>query len=194
MRAVLFDLDNTLIDRDKALRHALFEECGETTQTKSLLTLDDHGYGHRKRFLNNWATLANKPKTMQCLSQAICNNLAPDAELLDALTLLAQRCALGIITNGGVENQTAKIAHAGLNRVFSSKHILISGGLPWKKPSAEIFHFGCTTLKIAPSQALFIGDNTILDIKGAKRAGLQTLKVSKAIDAELVHRLLDRCQ
>lgn len=45
------------------------------------------------------------------------------------------------------------------------------------KPETALFNMGCERLRIAPKDAVMIGDNPLTDAAGAERAGLRFLKV-----------------
>jgi len=190
MRALLFDLDNTLIDRDLALEKALTRQSNCSHTTRQLLELDDHGYGERSQFLAAWSDASGSTKTMRCLSKAICDELEPDQELLRALCRAKRRFTIGIISNGGVLNQQAKMQRAGLHQVFETSHVLISGGLSCAKPSAEIFRLGCRALQVPPAETLFIGDHPEVDVAGALRAGLLARLTTKVLDARYIEQLI----
>lgn len=190
MRALLFDLDNTLIDRDRALEQALSSELSDPDVTESLLMLDDRGNGDRQIFLSAWTQAAGTLKSMRDLSVAICQYLQPDHTLLRSLRVIKQQVPIGIITNGSVENQSAKMNSAGLDTVFEDDHTWISGRYPFAKPDKRIFELACNGLGVATAGALYIGDNPVNDISGARQAGLDALLVTDVINAAFVDQLM----
>lgn len=190
MRALLFDLDNTLIDRDKALKDALCSELVDPDATNSLLMLDDRGNGDRQIFLNAWAQAAGTMKSMYDLSVAICHYLQPDHALLRSLKAIKQQVPIGIITNGSVKNQSAKMKSAGLDTVFNDDQVWISGHYPFAKPDKRIFELACDGLGVKPANTLYVGDNPVNDISGARDAGLDALLVTDVIDAAFVDQLV----
>ena len=98
--AILFDLDNTLIDRDAALRRALLSELGDAVVVDELMEMDASGYGDKQRFLEQWSRHAGSKKTRACVGTAIGSALEPDAVLNRRLKKLSQKTELGIVTNG----------------------------------------------------------------------------------------------
>lgn len=48
------------------------------------------------------------------------------------------------------------------------------------KPDAEVFHYALQKLRIAPSDAIFIGDRIEDDYKGATRAGLTAYLIDRS--------------
>ena len=53
-----------------------------------------------------------------------------------------------------------------------------------RKPDPEIFNLACKQLDVFPEQCVFIGDNELADIQGAKNVGMKTclLYTSDAAD------------
>ncbi|HBZ05066.1 MAG TPA: hydrolase, partial [Massilia sp.] len=42
-----------------------------------------------------------------------------------------------------------------------------------------IFHAGCAALGVAPHEAVYVGDDLILDVQGAQRAGLRAVWMNR---------------
>jgi putative hydrolase of the HAD superfamily len=78
---------------------------------------------------------------------------------------------LGIITNGSIRIQDAKIEALGLREVMDV--ILISEREGVRKPDREIFCRAVARLGLHPSEAWFVGDNPEVDVAGAEAAGLR---------------------
>jgi len=57
--------------------------------------------------------------------------------------------------------------------------IVVSGDVGWRKPSSKIFERALKALRVAPSEAVFVGDAPYHDIHGAKKTGMKTVLVSK---------------
>lgn len=92
-------------------------------------------------------------------------------DALPCLDLLAaDGIRFGIITNGDLDFQTAKIERIGLtNRV---EHVVTSGELGYAKPDARIFEHACGLFGVSPSSAAYVGDRLRSDAIGASAAGL----------------------
>lgn len=95
----------------------------------------------------------------------------PFADTLPVLDALRPKYTTGIITNGYVSLQRAKI-----ERYHLAEHVdftLVSEEVGYHKPDKRIF---MEALKIAgqsaPDQTLYVGDSLTTDIKGAQAAGL----------------------
>jgi putative hydrolase of the HAD superfamily len=91
---------------------------------------------------------------------------------LDALATALAGVRFGVITNGELEFQTAKLARLGLLGRF--EHVVASGAVRVTKPDARIFRVAVELFEgEAPvSAAAYIGDRLTTDAIGAARAGL----------------------
>lgn len=84
---------------------------------------------------------------------------------LAALEWFASRYPLVALTNGN-----ADVARIGIGHHF--RHAISAGEVGIAKPEAGIFLLACERLGCAPDEVLHVGDDAMLDIVGAKRAGL----------------------
>jgi HAD superfamily hydrolase (TIGR01509 family) len=75
---------------------------------------------------------------------------------------------LGVISNsvGTVENQ---LRHEGLRDYFQV--VLDSAIVGVEKPHPEIFHLALGSARVAPQEAVFVGDTYATDVGGARLAG-----------------------
>lgn len=97
--------------------------------------------------------------------------LFPDAiPLLEELRGRGYR--LGVISNND-GTCAAKCAEAGIAEFFDV--IVDSGVEEIRKPAAEIFTRACTYMKVAPADAVHVGDMFGADVCGALGAGLRTI-------------------
>jgi len=190
LQAVLFDLDNTLIDRDRAFRDCVDASFGEATVRAELLQLDDHGHGPRGPLLEAWERHTGSPMTPGILGNQIADRLQPDRNLLKALQALSASVKLGIITNGGSETQRRKIRAAGLSEVFPHDRVWVSAEVGKAKPDPEIFQIALQSLNVPAGNCLFVGDHEGNDLKGAIAAGLRASLVKTALDGERLETLI----
>jgi putative hydrolase of the HAD superfamily len=89
----------------------------------------------------------------------------PDA--LPALATLSRHLPLISISNGN-----ADLERIGLRHHF--RHCVSARDVGHAKPHAAIFHAACRELGIAPEHVLHVGDDPLLDVAGARDAGLRT--------------------
>lgn len=80
---------------------------------------------------------------------------------------------LGLISNGKTPFQENNFNALGLTEFF--KCILVSEAVKIRKPDSEIFKLACQQLNSQPENCVFMGDNEIADIQGAKNVGMKTI-------------------
>ena len=97
---------------------------------------------------------------------------------LDALTRVDDPCRIGLITNGDIDFQTAKLRGTGL--LPRIEHIVASGDVGVAKPDAAIFDHACRVFGVSPGEAAYIGDRLTTDALGASAAGLLGVWLDRA--------------
>jgi putative hydrolase of the HAD superfamily len=188
IKAVLFDLDDTLLDRDASiayfieqqydrLRH-LLDGVPRDEYIRRFIALDDHGYVTKAIVYRQiesefglsgvWEELLADYKSK---FENYCINLPGLEEML--ATLQAQNRKLGLITNGPSPFQEQKIEAMGIVAFFST--ILVSAAEGVRKPDAEIFRRALARLGVEPHEAVFVGDNPDADIAGAQAFGMKAV-------------------
>ncbi len=113
----------------------------------------------------NLANTLNKNYLEICPAK---KNLIPySREILD---YLYQDYQLFILTNGFIKTQNRKLENCGIhnyfNQVFSSEEI------GYNKPHKKIFAWAVNSLNARKSECIMIGDDPVVDIKGAKKYGI----------------------
>lgn len=95
---------------------------------------------------------------------------APDY-LHDLLTRIARKYTLALLSNypsgRAIRNSLNRIAIAHFFKV-----VVVSGDLGYVKPHPIVFQALLAELDLRPSECLFVGDNWLGDIQGAKRFGM----------------------
>ena len=189
IRAVLFDLDGTLYDRD-GLAAALFDEqyaefaselrgVSRERFLRDVHAMDEHGHGSKEegypRLVQSWglepALAARLFAHFWERYEGYCRLEAGTLETLEELRRRGMK--LGVITNGPREMQRRKLAVLGLERAFDT--IVVSGEEGVRKPDAEIFRRALDRLGVAAHEAMFVGDHPVADIEGAHGAGLRAV-------------------
>lgn len=89
------------------------------------------------------------------------------------LPRLAERFELVLVTNGLGDLQREKIEAVGLGRWFD--RIVISGEVGSWKPDGAIFRHALSLVGAAPGEAVMVGDSLERDIHGARSAGMRTV-------------------
>jgi putative hydrolase of the HAD superfamily len=89
---------------------------------------------------------------------------------LDALTAGPDPVRIGMVTNGDLAAQTAKLTATGL--LPRIEHVIASGEVGVAKPDAAIFARACEVFEVSAGSAAYIGDRLATDALGASAAGL----------------------
>jgi putative hydrolase of the HAD superfamily len=196
VRAVLFDLDETLTDREQSLSsfaHAFVERFAPDLYAVDIDTVDlairrADGGGYRARdevFAELLGTLPWKviPEvaTLRTYWQAVFPLCAAPMPGMDLVlnTLQDRGLRLGVITNGGATIQSLKIDALGVRQAMST--ILISEAIGLAKPDGRVFHLALAQLHLEPSDAVYVGDHPIVDVLGASAAGLRAVWLRRSI-------------
>ncbi len=186
--AIVFDLDNTLINRNAAFYAMAQSTFQDQKKVQELIKLDQGGYGNRKLLFSRWEELGGEKLDAPNFGTFLSRYLCPNAQLLDTLKTLTTITSIGILTNGGSVAQKMKWRAAGLDSVVPRNRLWISQEIGLEKPDPAAFVHVCQLLKVHPEECLFVGDQPILDIEGAKSAGMSTMLVSKPLTAEVIYR------
>ncbi len=80
---------------------------------------------------------------------------------------------LGVITNGATVFQLNTMRALGIESSFTA--VLISEAEGIKKPDPAIFHRAAARLGVEPGESLFVGDHPVVDVLGARNAGLKAI-------------------
>lgn len=188
LKAVLFDLDNTLMDRDNTFLsfiRQLVQECllpMEKADADKLIAdiiiRDADGYRVKEGFFLELIDLLpwrQKPSLEQ-LQSYYDEHYMTHAKAMDHAIDTLQACRnmglrLGVITNGHSHLQHRKIDLLGLREYFDT--IVISGEVGLSKPDPQIYRLALERLGVGPDQCVLVGDHPRNDIWGAAQVGLQ---------------------
>ena len=91
----------------------------------------------------------------------------------EALDYLRPTYALHIITNGFEEVQQKKLDVCRLRKYFRTITTSEEAGV--KKPETPIFELALSKARARASESLMIGDDLVVDMSGARQAGMDTL-------------------
>ena len=109
------------------------------------------------------------------------NAVIPYDDVLPGLLRLKGRVLLGSVTNGNADLQTI-----GLARHFDAAISAPAFGVA--KPDARIFLEACRMLGVATAEAVYVGDDLLLDVQGAQAAGLRAVWMNRTAKAnDLAH-------
>jgi putative hydrolase of the HAD superfamily len=207
VKSVLFDLDGTLLDRDKSieqfitLQYERLSDClshiPKVNYVNRFIELDSNGHVWKDKVYQklvdefkidrlSWQDLLQDYETQ---FQFHCLPFPCLFEMLDVLK--QQGYLLGIISNGRGEFQTRSIFGLGIQDYFDT--ILISELEQLRKPQPEIFYRAMNRLGVSAQNSIFVGDNPEADILGAKNAGMQAIwkRSSYWLDAQAADASID---
>ncbi|RUR72801.1 HAD family hydrolase [Chlorogloeopsis fritschii PCC 9212] len=189
VKAVFFDLDGTLLDRDASVKQFIAAQYDRLTVHLShipkidyitrFIELDCRGHVWKDKVYQmlvaefeiermSWQALLEDYETQFQL------HCVPFNFLFEMLNVLKQQgYLLGIVTNGLGQFQTRSIEGLGIRDYFDI--ILISEIEQVRKPQAEIFQRAMTRLGVSAPDSVFVGDHPEADIAGAKRVQMRTI-------------------
>jgi len=198
IKAVFFDLDGTLYDRNAFVTDLLSDQfevfrteldgVGKSRFVERILELDAHGHGNKleayqsvgvkwglsqeviTRLLEHfWLDYDGRYR----VDPAVPRLCLSDDTQFTLRTLRQNRKKLGIITNGETTRQQRKLELLGISDAFDT--ILISESEGVRKPDLAIFQRALERCGVEPCQALFVGDHPEVDVAGARCAGLTAI-------------------
>ncbi|MFD2367080.1 HAD family hydrolase [Pseudoduganella sp. GCM10020061] len=100
------------------------------------------------------------------------NAVVPYDDVAQGLDRLRGRLLVGTISNG-----TADLEAIGLSHHF--KVSVAAHQLGCLKPDAAIFHAACRELGVDPADAVYVGNDVLLDVQGAQRAGMRAVWLNR---------------
>ena len=191
MRGIVFDLDETLVDRKGSLNvyaqelYSDFRTSIALSQAEFIVQfhlLDGNGRVPRDQFFDLLASNLFLEMSSRRIGEHFEANAWRTPHLFDGIPDLLQslrelRWRIGVITNGGVQSQSQKLENSGLTSLVD--YSVISGAFGAKKPDPTIFKHLLIQLGIDPNRSWFIGDDPRSDIWGAKQVGFRTIWVER---------------
>ena len=205
MKAVIFDLDDTLFDHTTSATRAIHTWVPQLggTPTDELVAqwfvIERHNFdqwlkgdlthqGQRRGRLREFLPLIDHPvpTTDDELDEVFAGFLEayrqswaafPDAR--PALEVARSNgWRIGVLTNGSTTQQNAKLAEIGLAELVDV--VSTSESLGFSKPAPQAYHLTCEALGVEPAETLMIGDNLELDVVAARSAGLHAEHLDRA--------------
>jgi putative hydrolase of the HAD superfamily len=204
MKAILFDLDDTLLNSKLAEYNAI---CEFKSYFNGFNKIDN------KKFAEMWSKITAKlyeqynnrkisfeDQRIQRIKQIFLefgiNISDEDAknkfdmylelyeknwllfdDVIEVLTKLKDKYKLAIVSNGDSFHQRRKLQKVGIEKYFSE--IIISSEVGFSKPNKEIFEITCKKLNVNPQECIMIGDKYKVDIEGSINAGITAIWVNR---------------
>jgi len=190
IKAILFDLDNTLLDFLKFKRgccDAAIDgmisaglEMKKDDALKILFELyDKYGIEYDKIFQKFLEKVKGKVD-YRILGHGIMeyrkkreSYIVPYEGAVSVLTNLKKNYKLAIISDAPRIKAWERLVASGLDRFFDA--VITKGDVKVQKPSSRIFRKALQILNAKPEEAIMVGDKVERDIKGAKRLGITSV-------------------
>ena len=182
-RFVLFDLDNTLVDRQAVFRtwaeRFVAERSMDSAVVDWLCRADDDGFANRHDLFSAAREELGLHETVEEMVAAYWGDYIsfyrPDLDVISALKRLrASRWRIAIVTNGP-STQHEKVVRAGLVDLVDA--CCVSHEIGVEKPDGLIFEEAlrrCGRSRRDASPAWMVGDAPVPDMLGGRDAGLKT--------------------
>lgn len=196
VRAVLFDLDDTLFDHRGASRAALAEvhrrhaggvdfEAFESHHARILEDLhrdvlegrrglDD---ARRERFRRVFAAtgVTLSEADADAVAAAYRASYVPSWRAVegaaDLVAAVQRRARVAVVSNNLIEETRDKLVFCRIASLVDA--VVVSGDEGISKPDPRIFSIALERLGVAPAEAVMVGDSWAADIVGAARAGIR---------------------
>ncbi|MFE7805889.1 HAD family hydrolase [Streptomyces sp. NPDC057430] len=181
-RFVLFDLDNTLVDRDAAFTTCVGEFCtafGYPPSIEEWMTAELAARARPEDFVRLRSDFGLL-ETADVLWLAYVKHMAaavtcPPAVLEALGALRSSGWTVGIATNGASDVQRAKLRATGIAELVDG--VAVSGDTGIRKPDPRLFDLAARRCGVEPGYGWHIGDSPDADVRGAQHAGLHSIWV-----------------
>jgi putative hydrolase of the HAD superfamily len=200
---VIFDLDDTLCDYEKAKRNAI----NYVNKILKRHKIDIHQFWENYELMEPvlWRKFCDKTITkreyrIRRYADALQGLYEPAQNLADELNCIYMREANHnvelfsdviplfnvmkkkeiepvILTNGPSDGQRDKVKALALDQHI--QYLYISEEIGLSKPDPSVFEYVLQELKAAPSEVVMVGDSVEGDIKGAEEAGIEAVLIDR---------------
>ncbi|MFC0476761.1 HAD family hydrolase [Robertmurraya beringensis] len=187
IKAVLFDLDGTLLNRDESVNKFIdnqyerlnkwLKHIPKEEYITRFIELDKHGYVWKDKVYQQLTKeFMISDIDWEWLLKDYINEFkyccVPFANLTQTLEQLkSSHLLLGMITNGYGQFQMDNIKALGIEKYFDV--ILVSEWEGIKKPDPVIFKRAIDKLNVTPNQSIFVGDHPENDVKASQLVGMK---------------------
>lgn len=195
IKTILFDLDNTLFDFNRAERGALIK----TLERLGIEPTDAIVKRYSEINLSQWKLLEQGRLTRDGVKQRryrlLFEELGVDCDPQKANAVYEEQLAIGhyfvegapgllealyghydlyLVTNGTAKVQYGRLQSSGIEKYF--KNIFISEEIGYDKPSREYFEKCFSQIPdFCKEETIIVGDSLSSDIQGGKNAGIITV-------------------
>jgi putative hydrolase of the HAD superfamily len=187
IKAVIFDLDNTILNRTSTFRsfiqsflQAYFSHLeSHDTLLERIIVLDQDGYKDKSELFTElllelpWSDKPELSDLLAFYSTEYVKSAILMDQALEVITHVRSKYRIGLITNGRTSIQYGKIDQLGIREVFD--FITVSEEAGVKKPDPRIFALALDKLEVKPEECIYIGDHPVNDIEGPASIGMETI-------------------
>jgi HAD superfamily hydrolase (TIGR01549 family) len=129
------------------------------------------------------ATDAQIDELVEVRFAAFVECIAAEAETHQVLERLKEKHRLALLSNYPCGRSIrASLSATGLDQYLSA--VVVSGDVGFVKPHPTTYRSVLDQLGAGPAEALFVGDNWLADVQGAKRAGLPCVHMRRWVPPE----------
>ncbi len=202
IRAIFFDFDDTLDNRDAAFRQGLsafiryyypsLTEEEVHARREEMFLYQRGGYGqiiYYRDLLSHFFALYppevpyDPDKAMRRLVGGFAAAGVPHPDVFSTLSALRQKgYRLGVITNGTARTQACKLDYSGLRPYMDL--VVLAGEEGIQKPDPRVFQMAAARLGVPCACCVFVGDHPINDLEGARHAGFIPLRKRPDLDPD----------
>ena len=184
IKAVMFDLDGTIIDTEKYYRlywPKAFAKFGYTVTDEQGLGLRSLGNPYVEEYLTNIfgkkiETTDIKNYARSLVDESVkANGLELKEGVINCLKFLKTKNAkIAIVTATAIERTNRYIDMASLNDYFDD--VISAKNVPHGKPAPDVYLTACEKLKVNPSETIAVEDSPN-GVMSASRAGCNVIMV-----------------
>ncbi|MGW7821882.1 HAD family hydrolase [Streptomyces puniciscabiei] len=179
-RLVLFDLDNTLVDRNAAVPASIAAVCmaagyGQAMEEWLTTELADRAAPDVfARFRTTFRLIEPVGSLWRAYVDAMAGAVSCRPEVLQGLGELRDSgWTIGVVTNGASDIQRAKLRATGIHDLIDG--VAVRGDIEIRKPDRRFFHLAAHRCGTELGDGWAVGDNPTADITGAQQAGLRSI-------------------
>jgi len=203
LRAVLFDIDDTLFSTTAFARRARQNAVSamvaaglDAPEAEVARELDevirefssnyDHHYDKLVQRMRPHGIPGVNPALVVAAGVAAYHDtkfreLEPFPDVVPLLTdLRAAGCTVGIVTHGWTQKQAEKLVRLGLVPHLDSNAIFISDQIGISKPNPKLYQAALKKLQLPPEQVMYVGDSPAHDIAPPNSLGMVTVWARRA--------------
>ena len=192
LKAILFDIDDTLFDREAAQKLSLeftvqkflpllgvfskekLKQAWEESDLMTVVEFNARAFDRNSRSRHFLKLLGLSQDQADELTQLYIEKYptlnVPVVGAIELIHELKDRVKMGVISNSLPDVQYGKLKTLGVKDIMAC--IVLSEEYGIRKPDPRVFQYAAQLLEVETSECLFVGDSFATDIMGAKSAGM----------------------